>query len=254
MIPVDKPVIQLQNVSFTFNGDPVLRSVDLEIREREFVAIVGPNGSGKTTILKLILGLLHPTTGTVRVFGAPPERARPRLGYVPQYIFADIRFPVRVEDVVLMGRLGRRGAGLGPFSAKDRAAARKALDEVDLADLRARPFSDLSGGQRQRVPIARALVAEPDILLLDEPTASLDSEVAAQLYDLLGRMNARMTLILVSHDLWFVSRFVTRVVCVQREVQVHDTSDVDADTVGRLSGLGMRMVRHEDSCPGGDCP
>ena len=217
MIPVDKPVIQLQNVSFTFNGDPVLRSVDLEIREREFVAIVGPNGSGKTTILKLILGLLHPTTGTVRVFGAPPERARPRLGYVPQYIFADIRFPVRVEDVVLMGRLGPQG--------------------------------DSTGRE-----IARALVAEPDILLLDEPTASLDSEVAAQLYDLLGRMNARMTLILVSHDLWFVSRFVTRVVCVQREVQVHDTSDVDADTVGRLSGLGMRMVRHEDSCPGGDCP
>jgi len=175
------------------------------------------------------------------------------MGYVPQYTFADVQFPVHVLDVVLMGRLGRRGAGLGAYTTRDREAARAALREVDLADLWKRPFSDLSGGQRQRVLIARALVAEPDILLLDEPTASLDSDVAAQLYELLGQMNERMAMVLVSHDLWFVSRYVKRVVCVQKDVQVHDTSDVDESTIGQLCGLGMRMVRHHDSCPGGDC-
>jgi zinc transport system ATP-binding protein len=248
-----EPAVRISGVTFAFNGDPVLRNMSIDIKEREFVAIVGPNGSGKTTILKLILGLLHPLAGSVRVFGSPPERARARMGYVPQYIYADVRFPVHVLDVALMGRLGRRGAGLGPYSARDRRAALDALDEVGLSDLRNRPFSDLSGGQRQRVLIARALVSEPDILLLDEPTASLDSEVAAQLYDLLGRMNERMTVILVSHDLWFVSRYVKRVLCIQKNVQVHDTTDVDAEALGQLCGLGMRMVRHQDSCPGGDC-
>ena len=170
------------------------------------MCIVGPNGGGKTTLVKLILGLLRPQRGEVRVFGQPPHRARLRVGYMPQHVQHDPQFPVTVMDIVLMGRLGQ--GVLGWPGRADRRAAIDALAQVGMEEFRRRPFADLSGGQRQRVLIARALCCKPDLLLLDEPTSNVDSLVEARLLDLLRDLNRQMTIVMVSHDLGFVSGLV----------------------------------------------
>lgn len=240
----DKSVILIKGLSFSYDGVQALEDVNLNIDEKDFVWVVGPNGGGKTTLLKLILGLLHPRKGKVRVFGKPPEASRSRIGYMPQYAHLDNRFPVNVLDVALMGRLGN-GRKFGPFRTRDKFAAEKALGEVGLLNLRNRPFSALSGGQRRRLLIARALASEPDLLILDEPTASLDLLVEKELYELLQRLNERLTIVMVSHDPAFVSKFVKRVVCVNRRVSEHPTCEVNGEFMGDLLGGERRMVRHD---------
>jgi len=238
------PVIELRGVRFSYGDTLVLEDVNLAIEERDFVAVVGPNGSGKTSLLRLLMGMIQPDQGAVRVFGERPERARSRIGYMPQYAQWDLSFPVRVMDVVLMGRLGDR-RWLGPFGRRDRQAALRALDEVGMAELRHRSFAALSGGQRQRVLIARALASEPDLLLMDEPTANLDSRVEQEVYELLRQLNRRLTVLLVTHDLGFVSAFVNTVVCVKRTVQVHPTEHIDGELISEIYGGEMHMVRHD---------
>jgi len=239
--------IVLEDVSFGYTGEPVLTDVNLRIGEREIVVIVGPNGSGKTTLLKLMLGLLKPGSGTVQVLGQPPERARAAIGYVPQQTRHDPQFPVGVMDVVLMGRLGAAGAR-GWYSAADRAAAEAALADVDLAGAGARPFAALSGGQRQRVLIARALVSAPRLLLLDEPTSSVDQSTVQRLYRVLKALSERMTVVFVSHDVGVVSSMVTSVVCVNRTVTLHPTSALTGQTLAALYGGDMTLVRHDHRC------
>jgi zinc transport system ATP-binding protein len=217
-----QPVIELRDVSFSYDGDPVLEGVDLAIDERAFVTIVGPNGGGKTTLLKLILGLIHPSTGTVRVFGRPPVEARTRIGYVPQHSLADQSFPVRVLDVVLTGRL-ERGRVFGGYGPADRDAAIEALREVELCDHASRPFAALSGGLRQRTLIARALASQPDILLMDEPTANLDVMMEGELYALLRKT----------------------VVCVKRTIAVHPTGELTGDLISEMYGRDVRAVLHD---------
>jgi len=243
---VTEPVIAIEGLSFAYNGSLVLEDVNLTVAARDFVSFVGPNGGGKTTLLKLILGLLAPTAGSVRVFGRSPTVARPRIGYMPQHAQVDPRFPASVTDVVLMGRVSK-AANIGPYRRADREAVWEALRQVDLYAYRRRPFADLSGGQRQRALIARALAAEPDLLLLDEPTASLDVRMEEELYGLLKTLNERLTIILVSHDLGFVSKFVKSVVCVKRRVVVHPTSEITGEMIQEIYG-DVRMVRHDHRC------
>ena len=244
------PVIEIENLFFDFDGVPVLEDVNLKVEEREFVSLIGPNGGGKTTLLKLILGLLQPSRGRVRVFGLPPSKARTRIGYVPQNFQFDHKFPIGVEEVVLAGRFGL-GPRFGPFGRSDRAAAAEALEEVGLAGFGGRAFSALSGGQRQRVLIARALVTEPELLLLDEPTSHVDTAVQEELSNLLGRLNERLTLVLVTHDVGFVSSKIKSVVCVNRNVYVHPTSEVSGEMICNLYGTDVRMVRHDHRCSEG---
>ncbi|MBN2283664.1 MAG: metal ABC transporter ATP-binding protein [Deltaproteobacteria bacterium] len=240
----DQPVIEVRNVSFTYDGFPVLDRVDLTVMEYDFLSIVGPNAGGKTTLLKLILGLLKPSRGTVKVFGQIPEKARHRIGYMPQHTALDPLFPVSVLDVVLMGRLGMRG-GMGFFKKGDREAAMKALREVEMDQLTKRSFAALSGGQRQRVLIARALVSSPDILLLDEPTSNIDIAVETELFDMLSHMNRKITIVLVTHDIGFVSQYVKHVACVNRKVVVHPTSEISGEMINEIYGTDVRMVRHD---------
>jgi zinc transport system ATP-binding protein len=245
------PVISIARLSFNYNGDTVLDDVSLAVEAMDFVALVGPNGGGKTTLLKLMLGLLTPTTGLVRVFGQNPSLSRRLIGYLPQHAHVDPRFPVSVLDVVLMGRVTATRK-VGPYRRADRQAAETALEQVGLADIRRRPFSELSGGQQQRALIARALAAEPKMLLLDEPTAGLDLRMEEELYHLLSELNRRMTVVLVSHDLGFVSQFVRTVVCVKRHVVVHPTSEITGEIIQEIYGADVRMVRHDQRCPAGD--
>jgi len=242
------PVISLHDVTFSYGGEPVLEDVNLSVGEREAVCIVGPNGGGKTTLVKLILGLLTPQRGEVRVFGQPPRRARLRAGYMPQHIQHDPQFPVTVMDIVLMGRLGQGGWGgvLGWHGRADRRAALDALAQVDMEGIERRPFAALSGGQRQRVLIARALACKPELLLLDEPTSNVDSLVEAKLLDLLRELNRRMTIVMVSHDLGFVSGLVEKVICVNRRVVIHPTSQMTGQAIRDIYGGEVRMVRHNE--------
>jgi zinc transport system ATP-binding protein len=236
-------VIGVERLTFAYQATPVLQDVTFAIASREFVSVVGPNGGGKTTLLKLMLGLLQPQSGTVRIFGKPPLRVRERIGYVPQHAQFDPQFPVAALDVVLMGRLGI-SAAFGPARSADRRAALQALDEVGLADYARRPLPALSGGQRQRVLIARALASEPELLLLDEPTANLDIAVQGDFLELLHKLNERMTILLVSHDVGFVSQHVRTVICVARHVDVHPTSELNGRTISALYGGPVRFVQH----------
>jgi zinc transport system ATP-binding protein len=246
----EQPAVVLENVSFSYNGAPVVSNASLTVECNEFVTVVGPNGGGKTTLLRLILGLLQPDSGSIEVFGCHPEESGPRMGYVPQHSATDPSFPATVLDVVLMGRLGRTRP-FGPYTNADIDAARAALADVELVDLSKRPFSQLSGGQRQRTLIARALAAEPDILLLDEPTASLDIAMENELYEILRRLRERLTVLLVSHDLAFVSGFTDTVACINRTVAVHTTSEVTPELINELYGRDVRFVRHEHLAGGG---
>ena len=243
---MDHNVVVLKDVFFNYNSSPVLENVNLTISEGEFASIVGPNGGGKSTLLKLILGLLHPNSGELSVFGKTPEKSRQRIGYMPQYVQFDARFPITVIDVVLMGRLGNRLGGR--YSKKDRLIAEQSLEEVNMAGLARRSFSDLSGGQRQRVLIARALSCEPDLLLLDEPTANIDPEVEEALFEILRSLNERMTIMIATHDIGFVSQSVKSVVCVNRCVVVHPTSELSGDLIKDIYGADVCMIRHDHRC------
>lgn len=246
-----KSVVKIENVSFAYNGYRVLDNVNLTVNDGDFLCIVGPNAGGKTTLLKLILGLLKPTLGSIRVFGLTPVKVRHRIGYMPQHITLDPLFPVNALDVVLMGRL-RNSNRFGFFRKADRQAAVEALRKVELQDERHRSFSDLSGGQRQRVLIARALVTDPNLLILDEPTSNVDAVVETELYELLSRLNIRMTVVVVTHDLGFVSSYVKQVACVNRKVVVHETSDISGEMINALYGRDVQMVRHDTRITGSD--
>lgn len=243
-------VVEVSGVDFGYDGETVLSEVSFSVAQGDFVALVGPNGGGKTTLLKLVLGLLKPRAGRVLLFGQPPERVRSRVGYLPQHALLDPSFPVSVLDVVLMGRLGADGGpSLGPWGRAQRDAARQALEEVQAERLAGRPFRALSGGQRQRVLIARALATRPELLVLDEPTAGVDAQGEKELYTLLSELNRSVTILLVTHDLGFVSTFVNQVVCVNRRVVMHPTSQVTGEVISEIYGREVAMVRHDHKLP-----
>ncbi len=240
---MEKRVIEARNVTFSYNGISIIENANFSIDDRSFISIVGPNGGGKTTLLKLMLGLLKPLQGTIAVFGLSPVDARPMIGYMPQHVQFDPHFPVTVLDVVLMGRLGS-GTIVGPYRKNDRAVCLDALRRLEMDDMQARPFAALSGGQRQRVLIARALASEPRLLVLDEPTANIDMAVETELFELLHALSESIAVVVVSHDLGFVSQYVQNVICVNRRVMVHPTSAVTGEMINALYGSDVRMVRH----------
>jgi zinc transport system ATP-binding protein len=234
----------MRNVRFAYGENPVLEDVSLEIHSSDFVALIGPNGGGKTTLLRIVLGLLRPDSGRVEVFGDSPANVRQRIGYVPQLARFDADFPATVREVVLTGRIGHARLGRR-YSEADRDAAEKALAEVELLELAKRPVGKLSGGERQRTLVARALATGPDLLLLDEPTASIDSRIERSFYELLARLNQRIPIVLVSHDLGFISAYVNRVACLNRRLVVNAVSDLHAHDLHELYDAPVRMWSHD---------
>lgn len=251
----EQSVVEMSGVHFSYNTELVLEDVNITVPHLDLCAIVGPNGGGKTTLLKLMLGLLKPDCGEIRVFGKRPRDVRTRIGYVPQDFSYDRRLPITALDVVLMGRLGVDSA-VGPWTGDARERAAEALEAVDVAHLAERRFVDASAGQQQRVLIARALATDPDMLMLDEPTASLDVAAEREIYDLLRDLNECMTIVLVTHDLGFVSHVVKSVLCVKRQVKRHPTSemsDITGELLEEMFGSDRRVVRHDQSDGVGYC-
>jgi ABC-type Mn2+/Zn2+ transport system ATPase subunit len=221
-----EPAVRFDRVSFGYGRTDVLEGLDLEIPQGTFTALIGPNGAGKTTLLRLLLGLSKPRVGTVRVFGLPAGTRGHRVGYVPQTTGVPAGFPLSAEEVVLMGRYALVGWGRRPGPA-DREAARAALRRVGLGDAAGRRFSELSGGQQRRALIARALVGEPRLLLMDEPTAGLDPAAQARFYDMccVLQREADLTLIAASHDVEVVARHADTVLLIDRSVRAMGPPD-----------------------------
>jgi len=215
-----RPAILLDHVGVAYDGHVALEDVSLDLPEGRFAALIGPNGAGKSTVLRLVLGLVRPVSGRVEVFGHPPGRDERPIGYVPQKVVIPRGFPITVLDVALMGRTGVLGPGRRP-GPKDRELAMASLGQVGLADAPRRRFQDLSGGQQQRVLIARALCGEPRLLLLDEPTAGLDSGARARFYALVCELqHARgLTLLCATHDLDVVGDHADTLVLLDRTVR-----------------------------------
>jgi len=234
----ENPVVSIENIYFAYDSQIVLDNVSLQIKPHDFVCVVGPNGGGKTTLLKLILGLLEPKQGSVLVLGERPERVCRQVGYVPQHSHVDPQFPASVLDVVMMGRLGK-SRHIGPFRRRDRAGAKEALSWMGLEHLRSRSFSTLSGGQRQRVLIARALASEPKLLLLDEPTSNLDVAAETELHEYLDKLSRDITVIIVTHDIGFGT------------VRTHPTHEITGEFIKEVYGSEVQMVRHDHSHQGG---
>lgn len=210
-------VITFENVNFAYDDLLILDAVNLSIYKGEFIGIFGPNGGGKTTFLKLLMGFLKPLSGSIQVLAGSAKGARKQLGYVPQNTRVDKQFPISVLEVVLAGALSLVSAfGFYPKKVKERAE--EALIKVGLIDYKDRPFGTLSGGQAQRVLIARSIISEPQILLLDEPTASVDPEAEQEIYDLILELKQSMTILMVTHDLQAVIKSAHRLFCIQRKV------------------------------------
>ncbi len=236
-------MISVRGVTFSYGGPVVLEDVYLDVADGEFLGVVGPNAGGKSTLLRLMLGLLEPTTGSIEVDDREPSEGSRVIGYVPQYPPFARDFPITVEQTVLLGRLGTARV-LGGYSRRDHGIAERVMVETEILSIRGRRLNTLSGGQLQRVLLARALASEPKILMLDEPTANLDVRMESDIFGLLKKLNQRATIIVVSHDIGFISRYVGRVACVNRTLICHSTLAIDGKVIQELYGGDVHMVEH----------
>lgn len=238
-------IIELADVSYAYEEQDVLTNVTLTVKANDFLAIIGPNGGGKTTLVKLILGLLSPKSGTVRVLGADPKSARAAIGYVPQHTAAQPGFPLTVSEAALLGlrRTTGRFRHWPGYSAAEKRKALDILEMVDMADMAKHRFDTLSGGQKQRVLVARALISGPSLLLFDEPTSNIDPQGKLCVFDLLAALSASITIVMVSHDLISASTHINSVAVVNQTLIQNPSSELTPDMLQLIYGS------HDASCP-----
>jgi zinc transport system ATP-binding protein len=233
--------VEINNLSVKFGEQLVLKNINFSIGEKDFVAIIGPNGGGKSTLLKIILGILTPNNGDVKVFGETPKKSRNLMGYLPQNIQFDHDFPINVFDTVLTGRYHGLFKG---YTKKDDEAVLQALKDVEMDGFKDRQISKLSGGQMQRVFIARAIVREPKLLIMDEPMASIDPEMQHSFYKLMSRLKNKMAIVLVSHDVGAVSTHVDKIACLNQELFYHGPVENAADGLEEIYHCPIELISH----------
>lgn len=236
-------IISIKNLWVRYEQELVLQNINLSVYKGDYIGIIGPNGGGKTTLFKVILGLISPQQGEIKLLGQPVTKGRRYIGYVPQIMQFDAAFPITVADVVRMGRLGK-GKLLQRYGKRDEEVVQRVLEQVGLENSRDRALSELSGGQRQRVYIARALATEPEILLLDEPTANLDENVSATLYELLHKLNKFVTILIISHDISAISSYVKSVGCLNRKLHYHSNNQVTSEMLQQTYGSTVQQLVH----------
>lgn len=239
------PVIKIENLSFAYNSTYTLENINLIVEHNDFIGIIGPNGGGKTTLLKLIMGFIKPQKGTIEVFGKPAGKLNYTIGYVPQFNQTDKHFPIKAFDVVTMGLSNSKS--FLPWNKKnDFEKVMEAMDFVKVSDIANKTFGELSGGQQQRCLIARALVSKPGILILDEPTASVDSTVEVDIYELLKKLNNDITILLVSHDVGFISSYINKIACVNKEISIHNKDEISIGNISHEAYHGdFSMIQHK---------
>ncbi|MCC7576807.1 MAG: ABC transporter ATP-binding protein [Methanomethylovorans sp.] len=236
-------VVELQDIWVSYGDVTVLEAVDLIIQDKDFLGIIGPNGGGKSTLLKVILGLITPDRGIVKLLGDNPVKTRKHVGYVPQYASFNLNFPISVWEVVLMGRMNTVGS-LRRYGKKDHDAAQEALKKVKMLEYKDRQISELSGGQRQRVFIARSLVTDPKLLILDEPATGVDFVMQKEFYELLRELKQHISIIMVSHDISAISVYVDKVACLNRKLHYHNSKELSPEDLDASYGCPVEMLAH----------
>lgn len=234
-------IVTVKNVSAHIDHTPILEDVTLSVQKNDFLSVIGPNGGGKTTLLKVILGLVKPTKGEVTVFGNPPEVGRTSIGYLPQEVVFDINFPITVFDVVIMGRYKKV---LKKYTDTDITIVFDALKTVKMSDFANRQIGHLSGGELQRVFLARALAREPQLLLLDEPTGSIDPEMRKSFYELLVTLKEKMAIVLVTHDVSVVSVYVDKIACLNRKLFYHGSAEEGLKSLEDMYTCPVEVLDH----------
>ena len=239
-----EPVISIRDVSFSYGIHQVLEDINLDVMENDFLGIIGPNGGGKSTLIKIMLGLITPDSGEVRVLGGAPAANRTSIGYVPQFRTFDFGFPISVMGMVLMGRLGHISGPFRKYSDEDRRIALRTLEMMRITDLRDHQVDELSGGQQQKVMLARALAAEPEVLLLDEPTNHVDVQTEVHFFEILRELHEKMAIVVVSHDIGALSSNVGRVACLNRKLFVHDSGMITEGMLAEAYKCPVDLIAH----------
>jgi len=234
--------IEIKDLNFSYGQSHIIRNVNLTLPQNEFLTIIGPNGGGKTTLLKLLLGILKPDSGNVKLLGENVDRISKKVGYVPQNTQTQAGFPITVKETALMGRLKLKGR-FAKAGKKDYEAADQIFETLNITEIKNNKLSDISGGQRQRVLLARAILCEPELLLLDEPSSSLDSIGQSIVYSTLKELNKRMTIVVVSHDLSLISGFSTCVACINKTLHFHNEPNITPEMLSDAYG------DIKESCP-----
>ncbi|MGL5957312.1 MAG: metal ABC transporter ATP-binding protein [Phocaeicola sp.] len=255
---MNKKLITLSNLSVAYDGKRVLKEVNLTIREREFLGVIGPNGGGKTTLIKTILGLKQPSQGSIQFFQEGVEVPEIAMGYLPQCNSIDKKFPISVYEVVLSG-LSKQKSLFRSYSKEQRVAADAIIHRLGLEGLESRPIGELSGGQLQRALLGRALVSNPQVIILDEPSTYIDKRFEAKLYSLLEEINKERAVVLVSHDIGTVLQQVKSIVCVNETVDYHSDAEVPTEWLEKHFGCPIEILGHGHfphrilKCHGHDC-
>ena len=223
-----KEIIRLEKVNFSYGKEEFLKNITLPIYNDDFLGIIGPNGGGKTTILKLILGLLKPKKGDINVFGKTPKKARREIGYLSQFKNVDFDFPITAYEIVLLSKVGNKLIKI--YSKEDKEAVKKSMKELRIWNLRNKKLNELSGGEKQRIFVARALANEPKILVLDEPMSNLDIHIQEEFYKILKELNKKIAIVIVEHDLEMISKYAKEIVCVNKcsthAIRYHETDKI----------------------------
>ena len=236
--------LHIDNVSVYYGDEVALSNVYLDVAHGEMLGIIGPNGGDKSTLLKAILGLTPITTGSIQIYGQEPGKNKAAVGFVPQFATMDKRFPISAIEVVLTGRTKPGLSLFMRYSEEDKESAHAQLKRVGIEHLANRQISELSGGEFQRLLIARALAVNPKLLLLDEPTASVDASSRNQIYQLLREINADMTIVLVTHDLLAISSEVRKLACLNGKLVYHGEPQLNETIVNELYGCPVDLIAH----------
>ncbi|EHQ36595.1 metal ABC transporter ATP-binding protein [Methanoplanus limicola] len=239
-----EPAIEINNLTVMGGGHPLLDNIDLTINRGEFHAIIGPNGGGKTTLLKVILGLIKPDSGSVKIFGKKPEENRSLIGYVPQFRTFEFGYPISVMDMVLSGRMGHIKGIRKTYSEDDIRIAEESIEILGIEGLAGRNLTDLSGGEQQRAIIARALAGKPEMLLLDEPTVYVDTPTNRMFFKMLEELHDRMTILLVTHDIGVISSDIDYVACLNRKIYTHHTNQITQDMLDSAYKCPVDIIAH----------
>ena len=228
--------IQIESVCVNYNNIVALENINFSLEENDFLGIIGPNGGGKTTLLKVLTGIIKPDIGSIKVFGKSIITNPGMVGYVPQFSSFEVTFPISVYEVVNMGLINKK--------SKNKTIIESVLQSVELTDIKHKLIGELSGGQKQRVLIARALVSEPKILLLDEPTASIDPKTGKSVFSLLNKLNETTTIILVSHDMGAISSYVKKIACLNKTLVFHDSKEITNEMLEETYQCPVDLIAH----------
>lgn len=236
--------VEINNLSVQYNNIPALSNISLSVAENDFLAIIGPNGGGKSTLIKTVLGIIKPQCGTIKIFGQSHEKYSFPIGYVPQFSNFSRDFPIKVIDVIMIGRLTGRINLFHQYTNMDYKIAENLMKKLDIIYLKNRQIGQLSGGQLQKVLIARALATEPKLLLLDEPTASVDNDSKTEIYEFLKVVNQFTTIILVTHDIAAISSYIKNIACLNKELYYHGELELDNNIIKKTFGCPVDLIAH----------